>query len=149
MITPTSITIAPLTLPDARVTSLVAMSLEEGFDFLDRLDADWANGDNRFDARGEILLGVSDGANLIAVGGVNIDPYSTEDCGRLRRVYVAPSHRTNGVGALLVTRLLDHARENFRIARLRTDTDRAARFYERLGFRRIEDPNATHELSLV
>jgi hypothetical protein len=32
---------------------------------------------------------------------------------------------------------------------LRTDTERAAKFYERLGFRRIDDPNATHELTLV
>jgi GNAT superfamily N-acetyltransferase len=143
------IAIEPLSLPDRRVTSLVTLSLEEGFNFLDRLDADWANGENRFDARGEILLGFTDGAALIAVGGLNLDPYGTADCGRLRRVYVTPSRRTNGVGAMLVKALLDHARANFRVARLRTDTERAAKFYERLGFRRIDDPNATHELTLV
>jgi GNAT superfamily N-acetyltransferase len=139
------ITVARLSLPDARVPLLTRMADAEGFNFLDRLETDWVSGENRFDRAGEILLGAHDGAALIAIGGLNIDPFGTPNCGRLRRVYVVPSHRGCGVGKLLVGKLLDHARQNFGRARLRTDTECASQFYLRLGFHRIDDPNATHE----
>ncbi len=63
--------------------------------FLDRHIADGRSGANRFDKPGECLIGLFDGERLVAVGGLNSDPYDTSGraVGRLRHVYVAQSHR--------------------------------------------------------
>ncbi len=47
-----------------------------GHVFLDRLIADWHSGANRFDKPGECLLGLFDGDRLVAIGGLNRDPYT-------------------------------------------------------------------------
>jgi GNAT superfamily N-acetyltransferase len=142
------IRIAPLSLPDPRVSSLAARATEEGFDFLNRLEADWTSGANRFDQTGEILLAVTDGASLLAVGGLNVDPYDTSGFGRLRRVYVVPEHRAAGIGRALVAALLDHARPTFQSVRLRAGTNDAGKFYDCLGFRRVDAAEATHAITL-
>ena len=54
------------------------------------------------------------------------------------------SEREQGAGRALVRLLLEEARATFVIVRLRTDTPQAARFYERLGFVKAEEENATH-----
>lgn len=142
-------TIAPLHLPDARLRALVDLADEEGFEFVRRLDAEWQSGANRFDGTGEILLAVTDGEALLAVGGLNIDPYETSGQARLRHVYVVPERRGTGIGRALVEALLAHARTRFAVVRLRTNTEAAAKFYLRLGFRSIEAQHATHEIAFA
>lgn len=120
-------------------------SEREGFGFLLRLRREFLDGGNRFDAPGEALLGCWRGAELVAVGGLNRDPYSAEPrVGRLRHLYVGAAHRRGGVGRVLVAALAEAARPHFDVLRLRTDTEAAARFYEALGFSAVLSPHATH-----
>ena len=48
--------------------------------------------------------------------------------------------------AALVTALVEDPRKSFKCVRLRAESAGAARLYERLGFVRIENPDATHIL---
>jgi predicted GNAT family acetyltransferase len=121
-------------------------SLEEGFHFIERLWEEWENGKNRFDAPGERLLGYIENASLIAVGGVNQDPSGRIGIGRIRRVYVRPAWRSQGVAQMLVEALVETARTNFSSLELRTDNPTAARLYERIGFEKRAVQNATHVL---
>ena len=109
----------------------------------------WEKGANRFDLPGEILLMVCEGPDAIAVGGLNIDPYTDEPgIGRIRHVYVALQARGTGVGAGLVSILVEHGRKSFHRVRLRTVTEDGSRFYEALGFDQTDEANATHSLEL-
>jgi GNAT superfamily N-acetyltransferase len=121
----------------------------EGYDFVEALVDQWARGENRFDRRGEVLLGCFDetARELIGVGGLNIDPFAEDpSLGRIRKVYIRPGWRNQGIGRLLVSTLVERARKSFRSVRLRAENANAARLYERLGFVAILDPNASHIL---
>ena len=133
------------------VERLVEASVGEGFRFLVRLREEHASGVNRFDGEGEVLLGVWSGVELVAVGGLNRDPYGGGPrAGRIRHVYVHPSARRAGVGRAVVRELIGRAGPCFDELVLRTDTVEAARFYEAIGFRTEgEIEGATHRLSLA
>ncbi|MBV9773510.1 MAG: GNAT family N-acetyltransferase [Gemmatimonadetes bacterium] len=147
----TSLTIRSLLPPPwPALAPLVDESRREGFSFLVRLRADFENGSNRFDAAGEALLGGWCGEALVAVGGLNRDPYAPEPrVGRLRHLYVAHAFRGRGVGRALVEALVSAAATHYDVLRLRTDTPDAARFYEALGFVPVAERHATHRLVLV
>jgi len=139
-----------IALPVPGIEQLEAEARAEGYDFLDTLVREWATGENRFDQHGEILLGCFEHDTLIAVGGLNRDPFLNDACvGRIRRVYVRLASRNQGTGRVLVTALIEHAREHFSSVRLRAENPGAARLYEHLGFVPIQDPNATHALHLA
>ena len=128
---------------------LIAESEREGFRFLVRLRDELEDGRNRFAAPGEALLGGFAGAELIAVGGINRDPYAAEPrVGRLRHLYVSRAFRGRGVGRMLVEALVRVARPHFDVLQLRTDTGAAARFYEGVGFTPAALPHATHRRGL-
>jgi GNAT superfamily N-acetyltransferase len=139
-------------LETTRLTSLPAdlealriESGREGFSFLDRLVADWISGTNTFSRPGERLLGVFADRQLVAVGGLNADPYVPgRGVGRIRHVYVLGARRHQGVGRALIERLVRDAGGLFSELRLRTATAGAAAFYGRCGFSRVDDPTATH-----
>src|SRR5689334_14232046 len=133
------------TLADADLAPLVNASTMEGFRFVTRLAAEWAGG-VRYDGPGELLLGGYDDMRLVAVGGLTPDPYSADPAiGRLRRIYVLPVARRQGVGRALVRALEAEAARWYRELVLRTDTDAAARFYEALGYAsRADVGSATH-----
>lgn len=130
---------------------MVAESRQQGQLFVDRLVADYESGANRFDKAGEALYGVYNEGRLIAVGGLNRDPYLPDQAvGRLRHLYVLEDWRRQGVGRLLVDQIIAAARQHFRILTLRTVDDGAARFYEALGF--VTDPSiqgASHHMLLT
>jgi len=124
--------------PAAAVESLARESTREGFRFVRRLVDEQASGEARFDRPGEVLLGVFNGEELVAIGGVTRDPYGGDaSVGRLRHVYVRAAHRRRGVGQALIRALEAHAREHFAALVLRTDTGAAARFYAALGYRAL------------
>lgn len=134
--------------PLSGMDDLHAEARAEGYDFIDTLVDDWASGANRFDGPGEAFFGCFDESTLVAIGGLNVDPFAGDpQVGRIRRVYVRPQWRNSGVGAALVTVLVEKARKSFKCVRLRAENSDAARLYERLGFVRIENPNATHILA--
>lgn len=131
-------------LPDSLAT-LCELSEADGFRFLRRLIDDWHLGHNRFNLHGEILLGALIGDRLVAIGGINCD-CDDDGLARLRRVYVHPDFRKDGVGRELVARLETHARAHFRRITLFTDRADAAQFYEGLGYRPvIGHPQRSHQ----
>ena len=128
---------------------LRADARQEGFLFIERLWKEWQNGKNRFDAPGEMLYGCMDKSELVAIGGLNQDPFAGRSgVGRIRRVYVRPAWRNRGIGDALVHALIENARKNFVSLHLRTDNPAAARLYERIGFSRSSISNATHIMIL-
>jgi GNAT superfamily N-acetyltransferase len=124
-----------LSCPFPGMERLQSEAQAEGYDFIQTLVDDWASAQNRFDAPGEILCGHLDQGLLVAVGGLNCDPFAGRpDMGRIRRVYVRPAWRNKGIGRALVSALIDAARSHFRCVRLRAENANAARLYERMGF---------------
>jgi GNAT superfamily N-acetyltransferase len=141
------IEIQQITLPVPGIDELRQEARGEGYDFLDRLVEDWLSGENRFDGSGETFCGGFHCGVLVAVGGLNRDPFLADpEVGRIRRVYVRQAWRNRGVGEALVRSLLNTARKSFRSVRLRAENAGAARLYEHIGFSAIDDPNATHIL---
>lgn len=139
--------IRPIALPIAGFEELRADAAREGDAFLDRLAAEWASGENRFDGPGEVLCGCLDQGQIVAVGGLNRDPFLGDPrIARIRRIYVRPAWRNQKLGTALVSWLLDAARPSFEAVRLRAGNPGAARLYERLGFMPIDDAHATHIL---
>jgi GNAT superfamily N-acetyltransferase len=137
-----------IALPVRGIDDLRAEARAEGYKFIETLANDWARGVNRFDGPGEAFFGCFDEGKLVAVGGLNIDPFAGDpQVGRIRRVYVRPRWRNKGVGAALVTALVEEARKSFECVRLRAESADAARLYERLGFAPIANPDATHRLA--
>ena len=142
-------TIQKIRLPIPGLDLLLAEARAEGYNFVDTLAADWESGKNRFDGPGEILCGHLDQGLLVAVGGLNLDPFEGDpQVGRIRRVYVRKTWRGQGLGTALVLALVAEARKTFSIVRLRAENDSAARLYERLSFQPIPNPDATHVLLL-
>ncbi len=134
-------------LPVPGFAELVQEASAEGFAFLATAEHEWATAENRFSQPGEALYAVFAGEELLAVGGVNQDPYlHTPGIGRLRRIYVRAAWRRQGIGALLVSTMLADARHTFQSVRLRADNPGAARLYESFGFEPCESPSATHTL---
>jgi GNAT superfamily N-acetyltransferase len=139
--------IRKIELPISGLERLQSEAREEGYNFIDTLVEQWANAENRFDAPGEALCGHLDQGLLVAVGGLNVDPFAGRpDMGRIRRVYVRHDWRNQGIGRALVRALVDSARNHFTCVRLRAVNTGAARLYERLGFAPISRPTATHML---
>ncbi|RXJ02431.1 GNAT family N-acetyltransferase [Anaerobacillus alkaliphilus] len=133
------------------ITDLLEQSQIEGFRFVNRLLTDYQTRINTFNKPGEALYGVfTTDKTLIAIGGVNIDPFLGDPTiARLRRFYVLPEYRRKGVGTILLEKLLQEAKQNFCLLVLHTDTEQADQFYTSFGFTKVDDgPNYTHELKV-
>jgi GNAT superfamily N-acetyltransferase len=136
-------------LPLEGLDVLLAEAAAEGFAFLEPLVADWESGENRFSGPGEGFYAVFAGDQLVAIGGLNQDPFlRSPEVGRLRRIYVRAAWRRQGIGEELVKAMLADARQSFSWVRLRAENAGAARLYERLGFTPCADEHATHTLHL-
>ncbi len=141
------ISIEKIQLPVPGMHRLRSEAKEEGYDFVETLVEEWESARNRFDAAGEVLIGGLDEGLLIAVGGLNCDPFAGRpDMGRIRRVYVRQAWRSQGIGGALVTALVQEASAHFSCVRLRAENAGAARLYERIGFAATPGPDATHTL---
>jgi GNAT superfamily N-acetyltransferase len=141
--------IRKIELPVPGIERLQIEALNEGYNFVETLLEDWNSGKNRFDAPGEILCGHFDQGQIIAVGGLNCDPFAADpEVGRIRRVYVRQAWRNRGIGRALVAALVTEARKHFHCVRLRAENANAACLYERLGFAPIVNTDATphHDL---
>ncbi len=139
------IPISKIELPISGLERLQSEARAEGYRFIDTLVEEWVSAQNRFDAPGEALCGHLEDGLLVAVGGLNLDPFAGRpDMGRIRRVYVRQAWRNQGIGRALVTALVNEARACFHRVRLRAENADAARLYERIGFVPISSPDATH-----
>jgi N-acetylglutamate synthase-like GNAT family acetyltransferase len=138
-----------LTMLGDEVMPFVIEAESRGQRFMRRLLDDWVSGANRFQKNGEFLLSARIEGRLVAVGGLNKDPYALSGhVGRLRHVYDLDCTRRLGIGTLLVKRIMDDAAERFSMLRLHTKTIDAAEFYERLGFQKTNEQSATHIIRL-
>ncbi|AKT29210.1 GNAT family N-acetyltransferase [Pseudomonas syringae pv. actinidiae] len=127
-----------------QVLILEQEAVAEGFRFLTRLIKEWRSGTNRFEAKGECLMVVLLDGALAGIGGLSRDSHAQRGIGRLRRVYVANGSRGQGLGKILVNRLVEHAAQEFFAVRLFTDTPSGAEFYLRCGFQPVDEEHATH-----
>lgn len=129
---------------------LQAAARSEDYAFVDRAQLDWSSGENRFDDPGEGFFVAYRGATIVGMCGLNSDPYLDDPAvGRLRHLYVAPEHRRIGLGRQLVECCLDLAPPRFDRVRLRTFETPASLFYEMIGFRLVDEPDATHSIDLA
>lgn len=130
-------------------SDLRVLAAEEGYRFLDRAEAEWLDGTNRFDRAGEGFFMAHLGEAVVGVAGLNRDPFIPDpSVGRLRRVYVAPNVRNRGIGGHLVTTCLESAAGHFTRVRLRAENPAAARLYEALGFAPVDETDATHSITI-
>jgi len=132
-----------------QIEPLVKASEKEGFNFLNRLKKDWISGVNRFENKNEILLQIEKDERIVAIGGVNNNPYHEQGkVGRIRHLYVLPEYRNKGIGKKLVLHLLQLSIDKYEIITLRTDTEEASKFYESIGFKRVNTKVSTHQYFL-
>ncbi|MBM7703724.1 GNAT family N-acetyltransferase [Metabacillus iocasae] len=120
------------------IAPLLQESMNEGYSLIDRLANEYFSGINRFTNRGEALFGVYDEEErLIALGGINRNPYSKEEkVGRLRQFYVMKSYRRQRIGTELVQTIMDYAQNYYSTIVLSTDSREGDLFYRSLGFER-------------
>jgi len=80
-----------------KLTQLSVSAKNEGFNHINRLFDEYEMGKNRFNRRGEILIGYEIDKQLVAVCGLNIEP-ANQEYGRIRRLYVIPNFRKKEIG---------------------------------------------------
>lgn len=133
------------------ISKLVEESEAEGYRFLRRLVNQYADGTNTFNKAGEVLYGVWDPAGeLVAIGGLNRDPYSDKSgIGRLRRFYISEHARRQGIGTKLLKEILNYGQGHFSEIVVRTDSSIADAFYRANGFSGdLGMPDVTHHIVL-
>jgi GNAT superfamily N-acetyltransferase len=137
---PTAVQIVRLeeSLPDD-FEALRAEAIAEGYNFVDGLQREWSDGDySRGDGRRATFAAFAAGS-LAGIGAVTPDPYDPEpDLMRIRHVYVRPGHRGTGAGRMLAAALLQQGLALASRLSLHAADQRAAAFWESLGFRPAE-----------
>ena len=133
-------------LPDDFDLELVDAAEREGFAPIAWLKDQWREGTNQFSGPGEGLFVARTQGRLVALCGLNKDPFDgSGSMGRLRRLYVLPELRRMGIGRMLVEEVLRKAHDHFDGVNLRTLDENSAAFFEHLGFSRTEGVKAvTH-----
>lgn len=119
----------------------------EGHGNMRRLANDWASGAQRFDQAGEALLAAFMDGELAGVGGVTQEPEAGDEPAlRMRRLYVAPRFRRQGVAAAIASTLLQESLAQAALITVHAGGDLAARFWESQGFRPCSERPWSHEL---
>ncbi|MBS2037366.1 GNAT family N-acetyltransferase [bacterium] len=129
-------------IPTRELQPLIEASLAEGHHFLQRLAREAEEGSNTFQGAGEAFFFAYQDGRLVGTAGLNLDPFEKDpNVGRVRRVYVLPGYRGQGIARRLLQTVLKHNR--FPILHLRS-TPEACRLYESLGFTPTGRDNPTH-----
>jgi GNAT superfamily N-acetyltransferase len=131
---------------------LAQQARSEGYNHIERLVSEWRQGIERFNADGCVLIYgiVSDGfrqPKIVGIGGLtrNFDP--SNDSLRMRRFFVAPEHRRKGYGRIIASALIQEAVAAGHRVVLHAGDDRAARFWESVGFAPEVSEHHTHRLT--
>lgn len=121
----------------------------EGYRLVEALAAEWRAG--RYDGPEADHVGFAAFASgdLAALGAITPDPYDSEPgLLRLRHLYVRPAFRRTGVGRVLATALIQQGLDLAERLSLRAADERAATFWDSLGFHRVADKSTrTHLLT--
>ena len=131
-------------LPD-QFDMLRSEAAAEGFRNMESLFSQWQDGSNRFTRAGELLAVARVDGELAGIGGITqdfVDPAAL----RMRRFYVRALYRRHGVGRAIAKVALDAARPLGRRIFVYAETADAVKFWEAMGFVRIERENTTHAL---
>ena len=114
------------------LTELAIEASTEGHNFVQKTIDDWNSGQNNFSKERELFFGVFYKGDCIGIGGLNIDPYTTDKkIGRVRHLYVSNIHRKKGIGKQILNKLIEASKGSFEKLRLYTDNPTAAEFYEK------------------
>lgn len=128
---------------------LVEYSVQEKFRFLKRLRDDFETGKNQFSGLGEALFEARLNQQLIAICGLNRDSFSQENkIGRLRRFYVHPEYRQQGIGQAMLEVVEAYAQDYFKTLHLYTDTENAAEFYRKKGYDFFVDEHSNYRKNI-
>ena len=131
--------IAAITPDEPGFSALRAESQAQNLNMLRRLAENWQNGENRFNAPGEKLLGAFAYGQLVGVCGLNADPFSQQlRAGRIRHLYIGERHRRQGIGHQLLVSVITHSGASFDFLNTHAPST-AWSFYENLGFRPVHD----------
>jgi GNAT superfamily N-acetyltransferase len=120
-------------LPDG-FDDLVAEASGEGVRNMALLADGWAKG-ARFQDDGEALLAAYLVGELAGVGGMTVEPASSEPARRLRRFYVRPAMRRRGVATALASALIHEGFDSVRLLTVNAGASEASGpFWEAQGF---------------
>ena len=130
------------------IDALAAAALEEGYVHIQRLVEDWRSDTERFTQEGCVLLAAfRQDENLVpvlaAIGGVTRDFIEPSRL-RMRRFYVRPENRRQGLGRRVATALLQESLSAGFTLVLHAGDTRAAAFWEHMGFVTTDETNPTH-----
>ena len=115
--------------------ALLADAASEGVGHMALLAQGWAGGDQRFDRDGEALLGALLAGELTGVGGLSVETAASEPARRVRRFYVRPAFRRQGVARTLASALVQEALDQVDLLTCNaTASPAAAPFWEAQGF---------------
>ena len=133
------------TLEGYRWSKILAASQSEGYRMVSRMLTDFDAGTNRFDAPGEILLAHLADDGVVAMCGLNREADTKFGCaGRVRRLYVMPSHRGKGLARSLIEAIGAFAARHYDALAVNAGSPGARAFFEHMEFRPISHPNITH-----
>ncbi|MFC2071044.1 GNAT family N-acetyltransferase [Chloroflexota bacterium] len=125
------------------IESLKQESMDEGYNMINRLIADYHSGENRFDKEGEKLAGYASDSEIVAVSGLNIEP-SNNKLGRIRRLYVSKNYRHQGIATELVKHLIEYAKQYFEGVAVNIGNLPIDNFYKSLGFSPADNTSYSH-----
>lgn len=135
-------------LSEVDIEPIIKDSIEDGHNFLVRLQCEYMNETNCFDKEGEVLFVVMLNEQVIGIGGLNQDPYiKDKDVGRVRHLYVMKKYRIKGIGNVLLEQMVNEGRKHFKTIRLRTNNSIADNMYCNFGFIKDNDEYSTHYMN--
>ena len=128
--------------PDIEVLRVEAAA--DGIRNMGILVADWMSGAERYDKPGEALFGAFDGAWLVGIGCVKIEP--AVPAMRMRRLYVLRKARRHGVGRMLAEAMIARGFEGADRLTCNAVPPGAGEFWDAMGFTRVTADGWTHEM---
>ena len=127
--------------------ALLADAASEGVGNMALLAQGWASDDQRFERDGEALLGALLAGELAGIGGLSIEPAAAEPARRVRRFYVRPAFRRQGVARTLASALVQEALDQVDLLTCNAAASPAAvPFWEAQGFSPDNSGPWTHVL---
>jgi GNAT superfamily N-acetyltransferase len=129
----------------AAFEGLRAEAAAEGFDHIERLATEWSSGVQRFRQEGEALFAAFVGGELAGVGAVSHEHLEPAlGAMRMRRCYVRPAFRRQGVGRALAGAMIQQGLETARVLTVNAGTPDAPAFWSAMGFEPDPRNGRTH-----